>query len=169
MTDTLAIMLSIMLLYYYLKNNIFVTILITLLLAFTWRVGFYQALLLIALPPNFQNFSFVSAQQKKIITTGAIFYALVSILFYIYIQKQEISIPQVARIDRTLLPLSIIGVAVVFAFMCRIFYNTKILDINSFFQKLNYKRIVFAIGTYAIVYTIVHLLKPYPQSRYATA
>lgn len=168
MTDSFAMLLSILLLYYYLKNDTTIVVIITLLLAFTWPMGFYQGLLLIALPVKFQSLSHPSELQKKLISGGAVLYALITIVFYVYIQQQEIYIQQVAKIDRTLLHVSIIGALIAYGFFSRIFYNKNILNVKAFFEKLDYKRIGLAIATFLIVYTIVKALNPYPEPTYTT-
>ncbi|MGB3946831.1 MAG: hypothetical protein WBM13_02495 [Bacteroidia bacterium] len=168
MTDSFAIMLSVLLLYFYLKNNTLLIATTTLLLAFTWPMGFYQGLLFIALPVKFQSLSPLNELQKKLISGGAILYVLITIVIYVYIQQQEINIQQVAKIDRTLLHLSIAGALIAYLFFSKIFYNQNLLNIKSFFEKLDYKRIALAVFVFVIVTSIVKMLNPSPEPTYTT-
>lgn len=169
LTDTFALMLSTLLLYYYLKNNLFGLIICTLLLAFTWPMTYYQGLLLIAIPFSVLPFTPPLKWQKKLIYGASVLYILVLIIIYIYIQKIEVTTDYVMRINRTLLPLSIFGVLLFFFFSAKIFLNKTLLDLPLFLKKLNYKRLLISVGVFVVVFLIIFFLNPKPIPYYSTA
>lgn len=169
MTDNVALLLSTLLLYFYLKNNTLAIIACTLALAFTWPMGYYQGLLLIAFPIYILPYSEPNKIQKGLLYGGSVLLISFLILLVIFIEKQEIWMEFAARIDRKLLPLSIAGIIIPYYFFAKIFLNKSLLDIPLFLKKLDYKRILYAILTFILVYTIVYLLDPKPTAMYSTA
>ncbi|MFY9308870.1 MAG: hypothetical protein WAQ28_07455 [Bacteroidia bacterium] len=169
MTDNVALLLSTMLLYFYLKNNTWAIIACTLALAFTWPMGYYQGLILIALPVHILPYTVPNKLQKRLIYGGALLLISFLVLLIIFIEKQEIWMEFAARIDRKYLPLSIISIIIPYYFFAKIFLNKSLLDIPLFFKMLNYKRIAYAVLLFILVYTIVHLLDPKPTAMYSTA
>jgi hypothetical protein len=129
MTDTVALTLSILLLYFHLKHNTTGLVICTLLLAFTWPMGYYQGLLFIAFPFSITPYKMPSQRQKAILYSGAVLFILVLISLYIFIQQKDTEIYFVAKINRTLLPLSIIGISLMFFFFAKLFSNKTLLTV----------------------------------------
>jgi hypothetical protein len=169
MTDTVALMLSTALLYFYLKNNVTALVIITILLAFTWPMGYYQGLLLIAFPFSISPLVPLSGGQKKLLYGTSIFYILILSVYFIFIEKIDITVEHVARIDRNLLPLSILATLVLYFFFVKIFFNKTLFDVLLFFKKINHTRLLIACGVFAIVYVVVKTLGPNPIPTYSTA
>ena len=105
MTDTFALMLSIALLYFYLKNNIQSIIICTLLLAFTWPMAYYQGLILIAFPICILPFSPALKWQKILVYGISILYISFLSIYFIFIKNRDMTVDFVMKIDRNLLPL----------------------------------------------------------------
>lgn len=166
MTDTFALMLSTALLYFYLKNNIKAIVIITILLAFTWPMGFYQGLLLIAFPISILPFTSPLKWQKTLIYGAFIFYILAFIIYFIFIKKIDSTVDYVLKIDRDLLPLSILGILLIYFFFAKLLLNKTLLDISLFLKKINYKRLLISIGVFALVFIIIQILHPNANLRY---
>lgn len=169
MTDTIAMMLSTSLLYFYLKNNIKGIVFSTLLLAFTWPMAYYQGLLLIAFPICILPLSPPLKWQKNLIYGASIFYILTLSIYFIYIEKIDITVDFVARINRNLLPLSILGIVLFYFSFAKLFLNKTILNIPLFLIKFNYKRVLISIGVFSAVIIIINFLDPNPVPKYSTA
>lgn len=169
MTDALAMFLSTALLYYYIKNNTIAIVICTLLLAFTWPMGFYQGLLLIAFPFTALPFLKPPKWQKVLVNLGAITFALMAILIIVFIIKRDADVLFVLKIDRLLLPLSIAGVLIIYYFFAKIFLNYSLLNWAYFIKKINIKRILISIGVFALISLTVYLLNPKPIPTYTTA
>lgn len=168
MTDTFALMLSTSLLFFYLKSNIAGTITSTLLLAFTWPMGYYLGLILIAFPFCYLELTKPQKWQKVLFYSLSLSYILGLIIFNVLIMKTDISVLNVAKIDRNLLPLSISGVVLFYFFFTKLFFNKTLLDKFFFFLKLNYSRLLISVGVFAVVYLIINFLHPKPAALYST-
>lgn len=168
MTDTFAMMLSVILLYFYLKNNLAGLILITLMLAFTWPMGYYQGLLLIALPLCILPFSQPQKWQKQLVYGASVLYIFILSVYFIYVENRDMTVRFVMKIDRNLLPLSIGGIILMYFFFSKIFFNKTLINTSLFIKKLNYKRILLSITTFLCVYLTIKLLNPGPVPRYST-
>lgn len=168
MTDTFALMLSTILLYFYLKNNVKGIVISTLLLAFTWPMGYYQGLILIAFPITILPFAQPLKWQKTVIYGAAIFYIFVLSIYFIFIEKRDMTVDFVMKIDRNLLPLSILGIVLIYFFFAKIFLNKTLLDIPLFLRKINYKRLLLSFFVFVLVYIIIQMLNPKPIPSYTT-
>jgi hypothetical protein len=169
MTDTPALLLSTMLLYFYVKNNISGLILTTFALAFTWPMGYYQGLILIALP--IMKLPFIQPLRWQQIALYVFSGVFISVLigFLIFIEKMDTTLALVMRIDRTLLPLSIIALVLIYVFAIKLFFNKALLDLHRFFSGLNYPRIIISFLVFAGVIFVIHLLHPKQIAVYSTA
>jgi hypothetical protein len=167
LTDTFAMMLSTALLYYYLKNNIPGLVISTLFLAFTWPMAYYQGLLLIAFPITALTNNPPLKWQKIAIYGTSSLYILVLCIIFVFIEKLDSTVAHVIRIDRDLLPLSLLGVTLFYFFISKLFFNKTLLDIPLFLKKINYKRLLISFCAFANVYIIIYLLKPNPVSLYS--
>ena len=123
MTDTFAFMLSSALLFFYLKNNITGLIISTLMLAFTWPMAYYQGLLLIAIPYCILPLKPFQRWQKIVFFVLSVLYILTLIILYVFIKKTDSSIVFVSKMDRNLLPLSIVGMLLFYFFLAKLFFN----------------------------------------------
>lgn len=168
MTDTIALMLSTALLCFYLKNNITGIVISTLLLAFTWPMGYYQGLLLIAFPLCILPYTQPHEWQKKLIYSASVVCFLIFSVYFVFIKKIDITVDFVMRVDRNLLPLSIFGVALLYFFFSKIFLNKTLLNVPLFVKKINYTRLLISLGAFGAVYSIIHILNPSPTPLYST-
>lgn len=170
MTDQTAMMLSVALLFFYLKNNTSAIILCTLASAFTWPTAYYIGLILIAIPIQPIAYSIVSNNTKKIIQGVFVGSILCIISLVVFVLKMSV-VPNifVSDIDRrpAVLLLSIAGVAVLYFFFSKLLINKTLWDISLFIKKLNYNRLLLAVGTFLIVYLIITLLHPAPARLYS--
>lgn len=168
MTDTFAMMLSTILLYCYLQNDLKGILISTFMLAFTWPMGYYQGLLLIAFPICILPFSPVLKWQKTLITTASVFYIFILSILFLFIEKRDMTVKFVMKIDHNLLPLSILGIILMYFFFAKIFLNKTLFNIPLFFKKLNHKRILLSFSVFFLVYIIIKLLHPNPIPKYST-
>ena len=102
MTDKFSLMLSTVLLYFYLKKNISGLIIFTLLSAFASPMVYYQGLLLIAFPICILPFTPLLKWQRIFIYGIPALYILAISVFFVYIKNIDVTIDYVARIDRNL-------------------------------------------------------------------
>lgn len=167
MTDTFALMLSTALLYFFFKKNIVGVIIVTLLLAFTWLMGFYQGLILIAFPFCILPFSPPLKWQKNAISGTFVSYILAVTIFFIFINNKDTCVEFVAKIDRDLLLFSILSSVVFYFFLAKLFLNKTLLDYALFFKKINYKNLLISASVYISVLIIIHFLNPNPISMYS--
>lgn len=168
MTDTFALMLSTTLLYFYLKNDMTGVVLSTLLLAFTWPMGYYQGLILIAFPMIILPFAEPHKWQKIVISGASVFYIFALSIYFIFIENRDMTVDYVMKIDRNLLPLSILGIVLIYFFFAKILLNKTLLDISLFIKKINYKRLLLSFLVFASVYIIIQILHPNPTPSYTT-
>ncbi len=171
MTDTFAMMLSTALLYFYLKNNIIGIVTCTILLAFTWPMAYYQGLLLIAFPICILPLVPPLKWQKILIQGISILYVSVLCVFFVFISKLDNNTIDffIMKIDRTLLPISILGIVVLYFFFSKLFFNKTLLDKSLFFAKLNYKRLLISIGVFVLVLLIIQVIHPMSTASYSTS
>jgi hypothetical protein len=132
-------------------------------------MAYYQGLLLIALPISILPFNPLLKWQKNGIYGVSILYILVLSIIFVLIQKIDITVDYVMRIDKALLPLSILGSVVIYFFFAKIFFNKTLLDIPLFLKKLNYKRILISFSVFAIIFFTVKYLNPKSTPLYSTA
>lgn len=170
MTDSLALMLSTALLFFYLKSNITGLVITTLLCAFTWPTAYFQGLVLIAFPICILPFTPLEKWQKILLHGISIFYILAICIYFVFIEKMEI--PQgylCAAIDRNLLPFSILGLMFLYFFFAKIFFNKNLFNKSLFLEKLNYKRLPIFVGVIASVFLIIHFLHPPTNTSFPVA
>lgn len=168
MTDTFALMLSTALLYFYLKNIVQGIVICTLLLAFTWPMGYYQGLILIAFPICILPFTPALKWQKILIYGISIFYISFLSLYLIYIEKKDLTVDFVMRIDRNLLPFSLLGIAFLYFFFAKTLLNKRLFDIELFLKKINYGRLLLSFSLFVLIYIFIKTLHPNPNPRYTT-
>ena len=168
MTDTFALMLSTALLYFYLKNNIQSIIICTLLLAFTWPMAYYQGLILIAFPICILPFSPALKWQKILVYGISILYISFLSIYFIFIKNRDMTVDFVMKIDRNLLPLSILSIVLIYFFFAKLFLNKTLLNLSLFIEKINYKRLLLSFLVFASVYIIIQMLHPKPNPTYTT-
>lgn len=151
MTDTMALALSTILLYYYLRQNIIGLTIITILLAFTWPMGYYQGLLLIAFP--YRKIEFIPMQQKEKFILYALSFLLfvVAFIYVILIKKTDTNLIFVPKIEKNLLAFNFFFLLIVFMSFARLFFNAELFNLKLFFNSLNYIRIGFAAGIFSII------------------
>jgi hypothetical protein len=159
MTDTIAFALSIMLLYFYLKNNIAGVVLITILLAFTWPMGYYQGLLLIAFPYKRIEYLSLPLFSKMTVYVLSAFIFIISFILIIIIGKADTHLIYVPKIDRMLLPLSVVFAIVIYLGYGKLFLNARIFNIAYFYESLKVKRIGLSVGVFLLVSFFIRSLE----------
>lgn len=165
MTDTLALMLSTALLFYYFKNNITGIVICTFFAAFTWPMSYYQGLLLIAFPVCFLPFKTPFKMQKMSVYVGSVLYALALIIIIIFIEKFDNNPGYfIMMIDRNLLPVSILGIVLSYFFFAKLFLNRTLFDVALFIRKISHGRILISFAVFATVLLTIHFLNPKPIS-----
>ncbi len=163
LTDTAAIALSTAMLFYYLKKNTLGVIICTLIACFTWQMLFYQGIILIAIPfMALPHAKFKPAAKITIQSISALI-ALALCLYEVLIVKADTNVELVAKINRTLLPLSIAGVVALLYFFSGTILNSNLFDMKLFFKKLKIKNIILAAATVGVTVLIVYLLNPAPS------
>lgn len=166
MTDTMAMCLSIMMLFFYLKKNMVGLIIFTIMACFTWQMLFFQGIILIALPFLTLPYSKVESLTKIIIPSLSSGLALTLCIFLIFVRKADTNVELVAKINKTLLPYSIAGVVLLFYFFSFILLNAHLLNLRSFFKKLKLSNIIIAFSLFIATLCIIYLLNPFPSKFY---
>jgi hypothetical protein len=158
MTDTAAFGLSVMLLYFYFKNNIAGMIITTILLAFTWPMGYYQGLLLIAFPYQKIEYNPFEKVSRIGIYIASVTVFLLSFIFIIVINKADTHLGFVPKIDRGLLPLSLALIVLIYIAFGKLFLNKNLFNLRYFFRLLNIYRLLYAVATFLIVTVFIKFL-----------
>lgn len=170
MTDSVALMLSTMLLYFYFKKNLLGLVTCTLISCFTWQLTFYQGLIFIIIPfSTLQFVEFKKTHEYGIkLLSGLIFG--VFCFYLIYIAKMDTKLEFVARVNRTYVNISILAVATIYYYFSFIFLNKNLFNINVFFKSLKLSNIAIAIcvllGT---TFVITYILNPLPNRFYSVS
>jgi hypothetical protein len=159
MTDTLAFSLSIILLYFYLKQNTAGLIVISILLAFTWPMGYYQGLLLIAFPYQKIPFKPFSLNGKAMICFLSVMLYIVSFICVIIINKTDTNLIYVPKIIRDMLPYTVAILIVFYLGYAKLFFNSELFNLKLFFELLNKKRVGLALGTFILILLFIAVLK----------
>ncbi len=169
MTDQLALMLSTLLLYFYLRNNVAGLVISTIALAFTWPMAYYLGLILIALPFAVLPYSQASKLQKKAVYSISVLYILILSTIIVFILNLDIKVAFVAKIDRgwLALPLSIAGIATIYFFFGKLFLNKALFNVLLFIKKIDYKRLAISGIVFITVYLIIGALHPKPTFLYS--
>lgn len=159
MTDSVAFALSIILLYCYLKQNVPGLVIVTFLAAFTWPMAYYQGLLLIAFP--YQRVSFIPLTQtwKIVIYLVSVMLFLSAFVFVIIINKGDTNLIYVPKIDRDLLPYSVVFLLIFYLGYAKLFFNADLFNLKLFFRSLNFMRILTACGTFILITLLISFLK----------
>lgn len=165
MTDSVAMVLSIAMLYYYIKKNMFGLVVCTLLSCFTWQMLFFQGLILVAIPFSTISYTKVKPYIRHGIPLLAALLATSLCVYLVYIQHEDTNVVLVAKTNKTLLPLSVLGIGMLFYFFTFILLNAKLLDVVSFFKKLKPLNIGIAILLLGSTIAIIHYLNP-PASKF---
>lgn len=171
LTDTVAMALSAAMLFFYLRKNTIALVFCTLIACFTWQMLFYQGIILIAIPFMVLPFAQVKPLAKSTIQIGSALIALAVCLYQILVVKidgkpADINVELVAKINRTLLPLSIAGVAALLYFFPGIMLNANLFNVKQFFKKLKPLNILLAVATIGVTMLIVYFLNPSPNKFY---
>lgn len=166
MTDTVAMAISIMMLYFYLKKNTVGLVICTVLACFTWPMLFYQGIILLFIPFLLLTYSKVKPLTKWTIHLLSALFALLLCIYLVVVKQADTNVELVAKINRTLLPLSIAGVALLFYFFPSILLNASLLNIKTFFKKLKVVNILTAALVFGLTTLIVYYLNPVPSKFY---
>lgn len=166
MTDTLAMAISSMMLFFYLKKNTIGVVICTLLACFTWQISFYQGLIFVVFPFHALPFSGLKTNHKNILATSSGLIALFVCIYLVLIKKMDTTLELVARIDKILLPISILGVVVIYFFFSKIFFNSNLFKIQLFIKNIKLKNIFYAFILFLITTILIYFLNPVPNKFY---
>jgi hypothetical protein len=166
MTDTPAVLLSIMMLFFYVKKSTFGVAVCTILACFTWPSLFYQGIILVVIPFATIPYSAFKPSVKLMLQLGSALVGLAICFYIIFIEKEDTKVEFVAKINRTFLPLSIAGVTLFFFFFAKIGLNANLLNTNLFFQKLKLKNILYLVAVIATTAVVIWYLNPPPNKFY---
>ncbi|MDF2437261.1 MAG: hypothetical protein K0Q95_1637 [Bacteroidota bacterium] len=169
MTDTVALSLSIILLYYYLTGSIPGLIVATILLAFTWPMAYYQGLILLAFP--YTKMELVPLQLK-----GKIIFYILSAAFFIsafvyviILNGSDTHLDLVPKINRNLLYISAFCVLLIYLSFAKLFFNAELFNVKSFLNPLNVKRLVTGVGVFILVQGVIYIIDPPATGIYKTS
>lgn len=168
MTDTSAFMLSVLMLYFYLKKYRVGLVLITILACFTWEVLFYQGIILVLIPFSTLPYASFKPSFKWFVQFFIAAIAMGICLYLVLVEKADTKMEFVAKINRPLLPLSIAGLTFLFFFFSKIFLNKNLLDLKLFFKRFKFINILFVVFIIALTTLMVWYLNPPPAKFYQT-
>jgi hypothetical protein len=166
MTDTVAFSLSIMLLFAYIKDNVAGILLLTLILAFTWPMGYYQGILLIAFPYRHMSFTSFGKAARITLAILSVLLFLAAFVYVILINKADTDLIFVPKIEQGLLPYSVMFVSLIYLGFARLFFNKEIFNVGYFIKSLDLKRIVLALITFTAVTFFISMLDLPPSKIY---
>ena len=166
MTDNVALALSTMLLYFYLTRNILGLIICTFISAFTWQLAFYHGLIFITIPFSALKFSAFKSIHKSLIK---FFFASLFgffCIYLIYVKKMDITLELVAKINRTYINVSILGIATLYYYFAFFILNKNLYNIKSFFSNLKISNILITFLLLGSTIAITYILNPTPNRFY---
>lgn len=158
MTDSVGFCLSILLLYFYLKDKPVGIVIVTLMLAFTWPMGYYQGIILLALP--YKRLEFISHTQKwnVIIKGGSVLFYLLVFTVVILMNGSDTNIAFVPKIDQSLLAITVIFSSFLFWGFSFLFMNAKLFNIREFIASLKLGRLFLSVLVFVGVSFFISLL-----------
>ena len=150
LTDASGFLLGILILYFYLKDHVYIIAFITLLAAFTWPPVFLQGIIFLLFPVFKNAPQPIDKTNKYIISSASVLYFAILILFFVIIKKEDTGMLFTLRIDKGLLPISI-GFLLFFA----AYLPLSICNKNFF--SMNFIRQHFRLKNLILVFIIVIL------------
>jgi hypothetical protein len=159
MTDTVTFTLSIMLLYYYLKNSSAGLVLITLTLAFTGPMAYYQGLILIALPYRKIEYRKMPAIGKWSLYGFSVLLFMLAFFYVIIISQKNTDLAFVLKIDQNLLWLSVFVLVIMYAAYAKLFMNAELFSLSCIHSSIVVLRLLAAIAVFAGVMLFISMMK----------
>lgn len=126
-TDTDALFLGTMLVYFYLKNSKAGVLIISLITCFTWPLIAYQGIAMFLFPMDASiNYPSVKAMFFHLIRSVSVLFALVFLGYYVFYKQQDIEALFCLRINKQLVYLSSAIVLYVFYHFAEPFINGQL-------------------------------------------
>jgi hypothetical protein len=169
MTDSLAFSLSVALFYFYIRQNVAGLITISILLAFTWPMGYYQGLLLIAFPYQEVAFTPLSKNLKTILSLSSLILFLGSVVYVIIISKADTNLIYVPKIIWNLLPYSIGFLLVFYYAYSKIFFNQQLFNFKFFLKSVDRGRMILSVFVFCAVSLTIHFFHVPTSTIYNTS
>jgi hypothetical protein len=158
MTDTVTFTLSIMLLYFYLKNSLLGLILITTALAFTGPMAYYQGLILIALPYRKLDYRDMPPIGKWALYGFSILLFMLAFFYVIIIKDENTDLAFVLKIDQDLLWMSVLIILIMYAAYARMFMNAELFSLSCIHSSIVISRLLSAIVVFAGVILVISMI-----------
>ncbi len=136
MTDSAALCLSTMLLYFYLKNRTINLLLISLIAGFTWPIIFYQGVLMFVFPLVHQFFQPFTKVKTILFHAFSAHLALLAIFYFVYINYQFKPMLLTLPLDFDIIVYSIFSVVLMYYFFPSMLMN------KLFFSKVYLKKVI---------------------------
>ncbi|MDA9563812.1 hypothetical protein N9R81_03940 [Flavobacteriales bacterium] len=165
MTDTLCFSISLLMFYFFIKNQIINLLLVTLIGTFTWPTLMIQGLILF-LFPYFRDGAVrpISERLKRVFSILSISYMSFLILFFILMGDLDTNVYGVPKIDRDLLFTSILCLAVLYYFLPQLLFNRDFYSFSQFLSKRFLVSAAIAIGIVISLYFFKDWLNIYQRA-----
>jgi len=154
MTDTPAFALSIAIFYFFLRGDTVNIFLAGLIGAFTWPILFPMAVALILFPERSATYIPIKKSWQHLLSISCAAYALIAGWYFIFHQGEVPDMAYTLPLNKGMLPVSAICVAVLFFFMPYILFNRSFFDLKYYLRQLNGNRI-FAIAIMIMLVLII--------------
>lgn len=154
MTDTPALCLSIVLLYFYLTNQTINLLLIVILSGFTWPVVFYQGIILLMFPVVKREFEPLNKVKTIGIQSASALAILVLIIYFIYVDYDYEPVMFTIPIDLKLINISAVGVVTMFFFYPKMLTNRLFFTKDYLLKNINVNRVLTGVAI-VVVFNIL--------------
>ena len=146
MTDTPAFFLSVALFYFFIRGELTNVLLVGLIGAFTWPVIFVMAIAMILFPGK--KTEFVPFKKGWVIAVCSLCgaYALATGWYLLFYKRENTEFTYALSISQTMLPVTFLGVGVLFFFMPLVLCNQTFFSLQYYKRELKLSRILAVVG-----------------------
>ena len=163
MTDTSAFVLSIILLYCFLKNQVVNLVLISSIGFFTFPTIFYMGIIMLLFPINFSEWKPIVKSKQILISVLSSLYIVVIIYYFTLIIHANTEMYGAMKINYQLIYLSIALIVLLYYFLPVMVFNSDFFDINYLIQQIKINRILLAIFIFSLLLTLKNELNLYDR------
>lgn len=161
MTDAFALLLSVLMLYFFLCDQPLNIVLVGFMGGFTIPVLLYQSILLVIFPVVKERvYVAFSKRDALIISVFSSLYILFVAVYYAIYKQADSEMLFTLKMSRPLLPISILCVVALYFFFPRMIFNKYLFSRSYVSSNIHINRILFAAVLFLMAYVFKYLVYP---------